>query len=96
MKEFKESRESRERPKSPEYTFRVERLNSEGITRRELTFALTQPKFVLAARRLKSCLLCRNGPVNESGLCESCFALLNDEEFRLAQRWLTGEGPPGA
>lgn len=74
----------------------VERLNSEGLRRGELKFALTQPKVVASARRLDSCLLCRNGPVNESGLCEVCFMLLDDGEHRLAQRWLTGEGPPGA
>jgi len=80
----------------PVYTSNVERLNSEGIRRGELRFALTQPKMVADARRIDSCLLCRNGPVNEAGLCEVCYTILSDEEFRLAQRWLTGEGPPGA
>lgn len=74
----------------------MDRLNSEGISRRDLTFVLCQARMVATARRLRSCLLCRNGPVNEAGLCDSCYALLNDEEFRLAQRWLTMEGPPGA
>jgi hypothetical protein len=66
------------------------------IRRADLRFVLTQPKLVAAARRNRSCLLCKFGPVNESGLCESCFSLLGDEEHRLAQKWLTGEGPPGA
>jgi hypothetical protein len=74
----------------------VSRLNSEGIRRGDLCFALTQPKMVGDARRIGSCLLCRNGPVNEAGLCDICFSLLSDEEYRLANKWLTGEGPPGA
>lgn len=74
----------------------VERLNSEGIRRNDLRFVLTQPRLVAIARRNGTCLLCKHGPVNEAALCESCFSLLGEEEFTLAQRWLTGEGPPGA
>lgn len=74
----------------------MERLNSEGIRRSDLKFALTQPRVVLSARRLDSCLMCKNGSVNESGLCAVCFMLLSEDEFNLAQRWVTGEGPPGA
>lgn len=73
----------------------VERLNSEGIQRHELPWALSQRRFVVAARRVNACLLCRGRGVNESGLCEVCFTMLDDEETRLAHRWLTGEGPLG-
>lgn len=74
----------------------MERMNSEGIRRSDLKFVLTQPRLVHAARRLNSCLMCKGNPVNEAGLCAVCFMLLSDEEFNLAQRWVTGEGPPGA
>ena len=72
----------------------MERLNSEGILRDELRFALKSRRAVMSARRINSCLLCRRMGVNESGLCEVCYGLLDDaEELRLANRWLTGEGP---
>jgi len=72
----------------------VERLNSEGINRAELKFALTRPRIVMAARRIDSCLLCRHGGVNEAGLCNMCYSMLQDpEEQRLVNRWLSGEGP---
>ncbi|MEA2553739.1 MAG: hypothetical protein QOJ65_1915 [Fimbriimonadaceae bacterium] len=71
-----------------------DRLNSEGIRRDQLTWALRQRRVVGTARRINSCLLCRRIGVNESGLCEVCFSLLNDEESRLAGRWMSGEGPP--
>ncbi len=74
----------------------MERVNSEGIRRGDLRFVLTQTRMVHAARRNGSCLLCRNGPVNEAALCDSCFSFLSEDESRLAQKWLTGEGPPGA
>ena len=48
---------------------------------------------VRTARRINSCLLCRNRGVNEAGVCDVCYASLNDEELRLANRWMTGEGP---
>ncbi len=69
------------------------RLNPEGIPRDQLRYALSQRRFVMTARRIDACLLCRNPRVNESGLCEVCYALLTDEELRLASRWLSGEGP---
>lgn len=70
-----------------------DRLNSEGIRREELRWVLTQRRMVLTARRINSCLLCRRIGVNESGLCEVCFSLLDDDESRLAGRWISGEGP---
>jgi hypothetical protein len=72
----------------------VERLNSEGIPRANLRFALRDRRAVSGARRIDSCLLCRRSRVNEAGLCDVCYSLLDDpEEQRLAQRWLSGEGP---
>jgi hypothetical protein len=72
----------------------VERLNPEGIPRDDLRYALTQRRFVMSARRMNSCMLCKRIGVNETGLCEVCYGLLDDpEELRLANRWLTGEGP---
>jgi hypothetical protein len=72
----------------------VERLNSEGIPRDTLRIALKSRRDVLTARRINSCLLCRRIGVNETGLCDVCYGLLDDpEELRLANRWLTGEGP---
>lgn len=70
-----------------------DRLNSEGIRRHELPWALSQRRIVLTARRINSCLLCRRAGVNEAGLCEVCFSMLSDEESRMAQRWTSGEGP---
>jgi hypothetical protein len=71
----------------------VERLNGEGIPRRLLSQALKDRKQVLNARKINSCLLCRRIPVNECGLCDVCYGMLDGEELRLAGRWLTGEGP---
>lgn len=72
----------------------MDRLNSEGIRRGELPFVLRQTDRVRTARRIDSCLLCRRKRVNEAGLCDVCFSQLEGEEMRLANRWLTGEGPP--
>ena len=48
----------------------------------------------MVARRINSCLLCRRIGVNESGLCEVCYAMLEDaEEQTLASKWLSGEAP---
>lgn len=71
----------------------MERWNSEGIPRDHLAWALTQRRFVEAARRIDACLLCRRPKVNEAGLCTVCHSLLDDRERALAQRWLTGVGP---
>jgi hypothetical protein len=69
------------------------RFNSEGIPRDQLGWALAQPKFVLNARKINACLLCRRNHVNEAGLCEVCWALLSDEELALATRWTSGAMP---
>lgn len=71
----------------------VERLNGEGILRRDLPLALRDRKMVAVARRINSCLLCRRSNVLEHGLCEVCYGMLDGEELRLAGRWMTGEGP---
>lgn len=72
----------------------VERLNSEGIPRHQLKFALSRPATVATARRQNSCLLCRRPGVNEAGLCDLCHPLIQDrEEIALIERWLSGEGP---
>lgn len=76
------------------YPVSVERLNSEGIARDQLSWALTQHAVVQTARRINSCLLCRRIGVNEAGLCDVCYALLdNPEEQALVARWISGEGP---
>jgi len=71
----------------------MDRVNSEGILRRELTLALQTRSAVKNARTIDSCLLCRRGRVNPAGLCEVCYSLLDGPELRLATRWLSGEGP---
>jgi len=71
----------------------VDRLNSEGIRRSELKWALTQRRIVLTARRIDACLLCRRNRVNEAGLCDICHATLTDEELVAEEKWLRGTGP---
>jgi hypothetical protein len=71
----------------------MDRLNGEGIPRRLLSTALKDRKQVLGARKINSCLLCRRIGVNEAGLCEVCYAMLEGEELNLAVRWLQGVGP---
>lgn len=71
----------------------MDRLNGEGIPRDNLLLALRDRRAVTGARRIDACLLCRNPRVNEAGLCESCYAMLDGEELRLATRWLAGVGP---
>jgi hypothetical protein len=71
----------------------VERVNSEGIPREQLIYALTQPKMVAHARRRNGCLLCRAKGVNEAGLCASCIPFLSREELKLMERWMAGVGP---
>ncbi len=73
----------------------LERLNSEGILRSELRHALNAPERVKAARRIDACLLCRRPRVNEAGICDVCYSGLEGEDARLANRWLTGQGPAG-
>jgi hypothetical protein len=71
----------------------VERLNAEGILRKDLKWALSQRRIVLAARRINSCLLCRRANLNEAGLCDVCNASLTEEELELVERWRRGTGP---
>ncbi|MBI1757237.1 MAG: hypothetical protein HY248_01920 [Fimbriimonas ginsengisoli] len=71
----------------------MHRINPEGLPRHELIHALRSRRSVFKARRIRQCLLCRAGKVNEAGLCEVCYASLDDEELRLAGRWLSGVGP---
>ncbi|RYG38897.1 hypothetical protein EON81_02405 [bacterium] len=71
----------------------MERLNSEGIRQDELLYALKTRRTVQTARRIDSCLLCRRHYVNEAGLCDICYAQLEGEEAKLAERWLSGIGP---
>lgn len=68
-----------------------DRLNPEGIPRSDLIWALTERRFVRMARRLDKCLLCRRGQVNESGICGVCWATLEEDELKLALKWLSGE-----
>lgn len=72
----------------------MERLNAEGIPRNQLKFALSRASIVATARRVDSCLLCRRRGVNEAGLCDLCYPLIQDtEELKLVERWMSGEGP---
>ncbi len=70
-----------------------DRVNSEGIPRHRLLFALTDRRSVMTARRIDSCMLCRDSGVNEAALCSKCWSQLNDEELVAGLRWLTGAGP---
>jgi hypothetical protein len=71
----------------------VERLNGEGIPRRMLSLALKDRKQVFVARKINSCLLCRRIGVNEAGLCDVCYSMLDGDELKLAVSWLQGVGP---
>ncbi|MDR3692499.1 MAG: hypothetical protein P4L46_24165 [Fimbriimonas sp.] len=71
----------------------MERLNSEGILRYQLTVALKDRRQVLEARKVDTCMLCRRRGVSPCGLCEICYSGLEGEEFRLANKWLSGVGP---
>lgn len=56
-------------------------------------FAMRDRRVVSEARRIDTCLLCRNSPVNEAGLCLVCYSTLDGEELKLASRWMAGIGP---
>jgi hypothetical protein len=56
-------------------------------------WTLSQRRLVNKAIKEDACLLCRTGGVNEAALCDACYALLNDDELRAAERWLSGVGP---
>ncbi|MBI5708200.1 MAG: hypothetical protein HZC36_14555 [Armatimonadetes bacterium] len=71
----------------------MDRLNSEGIKRWELKQALQNPRIVTRARTIDACLLCRGHRVNEAGLCDVCWAMLDDDEIGIALGWLSGERP---
>jgi hypothetical protein len=71
----------------------VDRLNGEGILRKNLILALRDRRAVGTARRINSCLLCRRIGVNEAALCDVCYSMLDGEELVWAQKWLTGVGP---
>ncbi|MEZ5163598.1 MAG: hypothetical protein R2688_07560 [Fimbriimonadaceae bacterium] len=70
-----------------------DRLNPEGVPRHQLTFFLTQARVVRSAVQRDCCLLCCDPKVNEAGLCHICFAYLTDEEYKLAEHWITGVMP---
>lgn len=55
--------------------------------------ALRDRKAVAIARRIDSCLLCRRSRVNDAGLCEVCYGMLDGAELDMATRWLRGDGP---
>ncbi|HXH62008.1 MAG TPA: hypothetical protein VNI20_11700 [Fimbriimonadaceae bacterium] len=71
----------------------MERVNSQGIPRDHLEWALAQRRIVERARREDACLLCRANGVNEAGLCDLCYTQLREPEQVLAERWLSGVGP---
>lgn len=67
-----------------------DRVNSTGLMRKDLVWALEQARVVKQARQNDACLLCREQGVNEAGLCRVCFSLLDDKELALARRWTQG------
>lgn len=69
------------------------RINSTGIKRSELLWALGNPALVRDARERDSCLLCRGSRVNEAGLCNVCTTSLNDAESRMVEKWMAGGSP---
>lgn len=69
------------------------RINSTGLHREDLLWALQQENLVMKARQRDSCLLCRASRVNEAGVCRTCHALLRDEELRIVERWMSGNAP---
>ncbi len=71
----------------------MDRINAQGLPRDQLLFALTQRRIVRQARKEDACLLCRQERVNEAGLCEYCIAILDEDEMKLAERWMNGSGP---
>jgi hypothetical protein len=72
----------------------LDRLNTEGLAREKLMYALQhRADWVRVARRMDRCLLCCAGRVNEAGLCDLCYGQLNDAELRLAESWLAGRMP---
>ncbi len=71
----------------------MDRVNSQGIPRKQLLWTLSQPRHVKKAIREDACLLCRTRGVNEAALCDTCYALLDEEELKSAERWLSGVGP---
>lgn len=73
----------------------MDRINSEGIPRHLLAIMLKEPDVVRVAVKQDACLLCRNGKVNEAGLCQVCFTMLTDEEIKLAEAWTSGRGAIG-
>ncbi len=71
----------------------MERLNSEGIARSQLLYALGNRKMVTHARKTDTCLLCCRHDVNEAGLCRWCYSSLDSPELQAAVKWTSGIGP---
>ncbi|MFW5697113.1 MAG: hypothetical protein ACOCX1_00965 [Fimbriimonadaceae bacterium] len=70
-----------------------DRINAQGVPRDELYWVMNQSRFVRTARKIDRCLLCCAKGVNEAGLCDNCYTLLDEKELELAERWLSGVGP---
>jgi len=71
----------------------MDRVNAEGIRRKDLLWALRSRRIVLLARRRSECLLCRGRPVDESGLCTVCASQATEQEAELIERWRAGQEP---
>ena len=95
LSSFQEGRAGGEFPaaENRKYTWAVDRFNSEGILVHDLLITLKNVRSVREARRVNTCLLCRRRGVNDSGLCEVCYGMLDGEPLNVAQRWLSGQGP---
>lgn len=71
----------------------VDRVNAEGIRRKDLVWALQSRRLVLLARRRCECMLCRGAPVDECGLCTLCASQATEVETLLIERWRAGQEP---
>lgn len=71
----------------------AQRWNQTGLPRDQLLWALTQRHIIQKTQNERKCLLCKEKPINEAGLCEICWALLSEKELELAGKWMRGDGP---
>jgi len=69
------------------------RVNSEGIKREDLAMTLRDHHRVRMARRIDACLICRRPRVNEAGLCDVCYGMIEGVELELATCWMRGTIP---
>lgn len=71
----------------------MERWNSESIPRSHILWALKTPRIVMGALKIDKCMICQGPKVNEAGICPICWAMLDEDELRQAEKWLNGSAP---